>query len=145
MVSARQICGVLLVAMCLGGTYSIHAAGASEPPNPATSPDISGKIEDANRRFEEVQRLLGQGERFQTEEFQLWWAREAYRCGKPDGAFKVWKALAGQGSRQARFILSLLDEWTILAEDGSPTAQYALQLFRPGDGTAELCKMKTTK
>lgn len=123
----RMIFSVVL----LGATACIALAGLV----------VVARAQVDRPRLEDLKNSIEMPEKFQTKEFRLLWAREAYRCGNADGAFQEWDALAKQGSREATYILGLFSEWSALADDGSLVSQYAIRLFRPGDGSAKSCKL----
>jgi hypothetical protein len=90
----------------------------------------------------ELDKMLQEGERFTTPEFRLLWAREAWRCGNDQGAIYEWDALAEEGNDEAYYIVNLFVELMARANNGDAAAVYALQLFRPGDGTSAECKFE---
>lgn len=57
--------------------------------------------------LEEMQKIEEEGKKFATPEFQLLWAREAFRHGNIEGALKVWFGLAEQGNETAQYVLML--------------------------------------
>ena len=62
----------------------------------------------AEEMLKRLERLQQEGERFQSHEFRLLWAREAFRHGNIEGAMDEWMALADEGNSTALYVLQLL-------------------------------------
>lgn len=70
---------------------------------------VRGQDESStNELLKRLEQLSKEGERFQSHEFRLLWAREAYGQGNLEGAMGEWIALAEEGNQTALYVLQLL-------------------------------------
>ena len=139
-----RICSlaVAIVAVCLiivvsGQPSSGQAQSDKSRQLTAEQTEELKQATEALKRIGDIQKSLAQ---FNTPEFNRLWARMAYRCGNLDGAVDTWTALAEGGDLMAIDLLTILNGWLTLAHAGDERATYFLQVFGPGDKTAESCQ-----
>jgi hypothetical protein len=86
-VRGKPILKAIALSLLLATTGTVGVRGQDQP-----------STEELLKRLEQLSK---EGEKFQSHEFRLLWAREAYLRGNQKGA---------------------VDEWIALAEEGNPTA-----------------------
>lgn len=131
--------GVTLAAWILFSTFLLLSIMPTETAKAQQSNEETLEdIRDLAEKLEDIKNMAEELEDRHTDDYELLWARMAYRCGNADNAIEAWVALAKKGNERVKYILSLLHRWATSEPSGREL--YAWKVFYPGDGSSDVCQ-----